>query len=257
VSGGSFELNGILESTKYRSNPSLSKPNLPGVLSYGSNQALSPLYNTSGLVGYWNFDEGSGTIAKDTSGNGNNGTLPSSFWTNGKIGNALLNSTAGTYASITQKSILNPVPVGLSVGAWVNMTNFSSTWQTIIEGSGNLNFGTGYYLGFDPSGNLGLRVGDGYYRIVSVSSSTMPLNNWTHIFGTINSSTINLYINGTLANSLPSNLISVSYEAYPIAIGTLSYGLGSYRLSGSIDDVRVYNRALSASEISALYNATK
>ncbi len=77
IPGGSYELNGIIESNKYKARTP-DKEAFPGVIAKGTNLTLSPLYNTQGLVGYWNFDEGSGTVAYDTSGNNNHGTLMNS-----------------------------------------------------------------------------------------------------------------------------------------------------------------------------------
>src|SRR4030042_5775961 len=85
--GGSWELNGFLESGKYR-NSSASNQYLPGIVKIGTDLNLSPIANTTGLVGYWKFDEGSGTTATDSSGNGNTGAWngTGSRWATGKVG---------------------------------------------------------------------------------------------------------------------------------------------------------------------------
>ncbi len=89
VMGGSWEVNGILESDKYRSDISVIKENLPGVIAKGTNLTLSPIYNNSGLVGYWTFEEGTGTSTQDKSGNGNNAIFygGSSYSSTEKVGN--------------------------------------------------------------------------------------------------------------------------------------------------------------------------
>ena len=93
--GKTYEVTALMESRKYRSqfstNPSLTL--YPGVDALGSNLALSGLWNPSGLAGYWNFEEGSGSSTLDQSGDGNNGTwvgTPSgnngTYYTAGKVG---------------------------------------------------------------------------------------------------------------------------------------------------------------------------
>jgi hypothetical protein len=153
----SFELNGILESTKYRSNAALSKPNLPGVLSYGSNQALFPLYTTSGLVGYWNFDEVTGTIAYDKSGNGNNGTLLNGpTWTSGKVGGGLVFNNLNSYVSVLSASSLKYSGGDFTVSVWKNGTEtdqvsvISKPWN----GSGQYN----YRIFCNGNGNVGVSL---------------------------------------------------------------------------------------------------
>jgi hypothetical protein len=153
VTGGSFELNGVLESTKYRSNTSLSKPNLPGVLSYGSNQALSPLYNTSGLVGYWPFDEGTGTIAYDKSGNNNNGTLLNGpTWTSGKVGGALSFDGVNDYVNVGTSTILKNITSSITMSTWAMLTS-----QTIVGtfiSKGNYDAGRPGYVLYPLGGGV-------------------------------------------------------------------------------------------------------
>jgi prepilin-type N-terminal cleavage/methylation domain-containing protein len=84
-SGGSWELTATPESYKIRSDSSKTD-SLTGAIVKGSNLSLSALYNPNGLAGYWKFDEGSGTTAADSSGNGNGGTATNTTWVNGEKG---------------------------------------------------------------------------------------------------------------------------------------------------------------------------
>jgi len=266
VSGGSFELNGILESSKYRSNTSLSKPNFPGVLSYGSNQALSPLYNTSGLVGYWNFDEGSGTIANDKSGNGNNGTLLNGpTWTSGKIGGGLALNNLNSYVSVPSTSSLEYSGGDFTVSVWENETEadqanvVSKPWN----GGGQYN----YRIFCDGNGNVGVSLSGA--TSWSTSWIFVEKNQWHNIVFSIvgASSTVNFYVDGVLrytgTHSISSWVPPSGDSSVPLSLGTYYpygsswVGNASFTFGGLIDDVRIYNRALSASEVQALYNATK
>jgi hypothetical protein len=253
VSGGSFELNGILESTKYRSNPSLSKPNLPGVLSYGSNQALSPLYNTSGLVGYWNFDNN----VSDQSGNNNNGTwygTSTTRYVGGKVG-----SGAGTfngtndYVNAGGTSTFNFGSRDFSISLWAKQDAAKGPGGMVSKGLYYTSPGPGYSLEVISSPRWPwFRLWDG-----SVGSDRAfvyaETYGWTHMVGVRHNGMLETYTNGlpmlqqTFAGGSLNNDYALTIGVAPVITSYL----------GSIDDVRVYNRALSASEISALYNATK
>ena len=257
VSGGSFELNGILESSKYRNNTALSKPNLPGVLSYGSNQSLSPLYNTSGLVGYWPFDEGSGTIAYDKSGNNNNGTLINGpTWTGGKVAGGLNFNGSGNYIDIPNSSSLN-FSSGFSAGAWIQGGNYSP-WDPFL-GKESWNAGLGFVLLVgDSAGGITYYGGTGAGSMAAISfAGAAPPGVWTHVFFTNSSGSAKMYINSILVASGSIPITNAPNDLLVAARHTNDGGAASDWYGGKVDDVRVYNRALSASEVQALYNATK
>ena len=99
----------------------------------------------SGLVGYWNFDEGSGSIAHDSSGSGYNGTV-NAAWTTGKINSAL--SFNGATNGVVTPNI--PLANAFSVSAWVNPAVTSqSAYVRIVE----TQYNGGLYLGVDGSGS--------------------------------------------------------------------------------------------------------
>ena len=260
VSGGSFELNGILESTKYRSNTSLSKPNFPGVLSYGSNQALSPLYNTLGLVGYWPFDEGTGTIAYDKSGNGNNGTLAAGvLWKNGSDCRTgmCVDFIPGSLITVNNTSSIN-LPSALTITGWFypistpagdTATMIFSKWASTSDANYVWYWYTHVSWCPDCNGILG-NVGGTWGGITNYGN--LPIGQWYDFALTYSSTTgANLYINAVLTRQ----------DAYRGSLGTnsanLIIGADGGGFEHRFDDLRLYNRALSASEIRALYNATK
>src|SRR5690606_18753071 len=157
IPGGSFELNGIMESAKKRADTSLHKKNLPGVIAKGNDLALNPLYNTQGLVGYWTFDEGSGTTANDSSGNNNTGTLTNGpTWQSGtscKVGGCLSFDGSNDNVVITNQAYINDlgkVDVSYSISFWVNSassgTSISEKWigipypWAIRYNTSNINF---------------------------------------------------------------------------------------------------------------------
>ena len=253
VTGGSYELNGILESSKYRNNTALTKLNLPGVLSYGSNQSLSPLYNTSGLVGYWNFDNN----VLDQSGNNNNGVwygTSTTRYVGGKVG-----SGAGTfngsndYVDVGGVSTFNPGSGDVSLGFWINMADTSRIH--IIFGKRLASYG---YLSYVlTSGGNTLQICNG--SCSSYGSVNVMAGQWQQIFIVFSRTTNKAlsYMNGALGYWSDISAKTGTLDSS----GSLQFGRdpsdGTNVWSGSIDDARVYNRALSASEIQALYNATK
>jgi hypothetical protein len=224
--------------------------------------------NSSGLMGYWNFDEGSGSTVKDLSGKGNDGVWggtqagSNGYYTAGKIGNyaGYLNGSSN-YVSISS----HPVPHGgsawpnFSVSGWVNIPTSSDciVFADLLTSSGDNQTTGNFVLRIEASTNLlhgFVFTGNNTTPVAFNSSSPVPLNQWTHVamVSQKRAANITLYVNG-VGSSVTSS------QSYSAASRNLTY-IGSDELSffrGSIDDVRLYNRALSAAEIQAIYNAQK
>lgn len=210
--------------------------------------AVTP--QTSGLVAQWKFDEGSGTTATDSVG-GNDGTLAAgATWATGRIINAVsLNGTGGSYVFLPAGivSTLND----FSITAWVFL-NSSSAWQRVFD----FGSGSGSYM------FLTANTGGGQIRFSMLNNGTgndlngtaPSLNAWHHLVVTLSGSTGTLYIDGVAVGT------NSSVTLKPSALGstTQNYiGKSQYDdpiLNGRVDDFRIYNRALSAAEISALAN---
>ncbi len=264
VSGGSFILTAIPESQKQKtalsSSPNIS--NYPGVIAMGNNLSLSPLYNPSGLVGYWNFDDGAGTVAKDSSGNGNNGTLMNSpAWqtaSNCKVAGCL-------YFNGTNNSVRVSTAASLQMGTSSMTVNFlinSASWADfrVILGAPSVGGSTGYgigqhsnplYTNYDVYGSTG-----GVQAFTTANLITANRwNNVTVVFS-LSDNVIKTYKDGiqmdSRAISAPGNVQNANQYIF---IG--SYLGASQFFQGYLDDFRVYNRALSVAEILALYNATR
>jgi len=224
----------------------------------------------SGLVGYWSFDEGTGTIAYDLSGYGNNGTLYSSTticsnppssgcptWTTGKIGKALIFDGSDDWVRVSNSPSLD-INKNISVFAWVNRSRIVD-WERVL--------GKYYWSGSD-TGSWELDLGQGYLRCIFNINGTwisanapVSTNNatstWYFVGCVYDGAKLYNYVNGTLqATSVASGNITTT--TYPLAIGTTSNGTSIQNvIQGIIDEVRIYNRALSDSEIKTLYEATK
>ncbi|MFA6494950.1 MAG: LamG-like jellyroll fold domain-containing protein [Candidatus Paceibacterota bacterium] len=195
----------------------------------------------AGLIGYWKFDEATGTIAYDSSGSGNSGTFYGSptriASTTCEAGSCL------SFDGVGQRVNLGSVQTGTSttVSAWIKTT--TSFQRPVFS-----NRGSGLYFGVS-SGRFFIYDNTATPSPGMSSAIAVNDNNWHHIAWTSNGSVSLMYVDGVLnvtQNQSRASDTGVAYIAYDAP--------NNEYFPGSVDDVRVYNRALSASEISSLYN---
>jgi glucose/arabinose dehydrogenase len=199
-----------------------------------------------GLVAAYSFNEGTGTSVNDASGRANTGSIGSAAWTiAGKNGGAL--SFNGTDALVTVPASPSlDLTTGMTLEAWVDPTAAGGVWRTVVfkERPGGM-----LYSLYANNGAANLPVGQLFLANAeqdAVGGATLPLNTWTHLAATYDGSNLRLYVNGSLATSfLVSGTLAATTD--PLRIGGNAIW-GEY-FSGLIDDVRIYNRALSPSEI--------
>ncbi len=223
-------------------------PVLNHVYETGPKLGLQPLdYGDTSLVGYWTFDEGSGSTVYDYSGTNATGSLQNSpTWTTGKVGNAIsFASSSSQYIKIPRF----PAEGVTTWTAWIYPTSFANSPDIMSEQCAGAN---GYFMQIKSNGSLEF----GYQCLQSGAlvgpGGSLTLNTWNHVAATINGSAVNLYINGVLNYSSTISATATN-AAQELDIGGKNDGY----FNGYMDDVRIYNRALSASEVSALYNSTK
>src|SRR5271166_3623499 len=207
---------------------------------------------TSGLVAAYNFDAGSGNTLTDVSGNGNNGTISNANWTTtGKYGGALsFTGNTNSLVTVPSSSSLN-LTTGMTLEAWVDPTSLSSPdqgWSSAISKEHeNSSTDISYALyaaegtGAPPAGHI--LVGSTDYG--TVGGSALPLNTWTFLSATYNGSTLTTYVNGTPVGST-SITGSIYTTSDPLRIGG---DWDSEMFTGLIDNVRIYNTALTQSQI--------
>src|SRR3989344_4461946 len=212
---------------------------------------------TSGLVGHWKFDEISGTTAADSSGNNNTGTLTNGpTWATGKINNALSFDGTDDYINLGNMNVSGS---GITIAAWVKADTFSSSIDTrFISKANSTNEQSHYWmLGQTNSGGDKLRFrlkAGGSTQTLIASSGDLPINTWFHAIATYDGSTMRLYKDGIEVGSVAkSGTIDID-ATVPANIGRNPDG--SNHTDGAMDDVRIYNRALTASDIQALYAYT-
>lgn len=208
----------------------------------------------SGLVAHYPFNGN----ANDESENGNDGTINNATLTNDRFGNAdKAYSFNGTSSYINIPYNINLSPTEGTVCAWVKTSVTGSGLQQDI-------FGQPYgmpQLVIDPSGKAAISWRSATFNFPGVSSSVYVDNSdWHFLTGVYNSTSFKIYVDGVLDNSSTTTESQYSCDA-PFQIGGFNNpafcGGGAYSgqfMNGVIDDISIYNRALSEAEILALYN---
>jgi glucose/arabinose dehydrogenase/fibronectin type 3 domain-containing protein len=248
-SGTSFSNTGLTASTTYRYRVRAvdAAGNLSSYSSIASATTPATPPPPTGLVGAWAFNESAGTTAADSSGSGNPGTLVSgATWsTQGRYGGALsFNGTNGLVRVADSASL--DLTSAMTLSAWIRPAATQSGWRTIMQKQSDawfLNAGSGAGA-LRPAG--GGTFGGSTPYIAGPTAS--PVGAWTHVALTYDGTTLRLFVNGTQVTTRATTGV-IQTTASPLWIGG-NQPYGEY-FNGLIDEVRVYNRALTATEISA------
>jgi len=208
----------------------------------------------SALVGLWLFDDGSGTVVKDSSGKGNDGKASSDFtWDNGKFGKAIISPVAVASTIVVPKSTsLDTVTKAMTIAAWFRVDTASDAGirrpnAFLLEDQSatepvpdSFSFRMWTSKGLSP----------GVYGKTKLVQKT-----WNHVAGTYDGKLMKLYINGVeekdvTDSAVPGNKITGEWSG---DVGTpadaLQLKFASEAYIGGIDEIMLFNRALSASEI--------
>jgi len=225
---------------------------------------IMPRNMPMGLVGWWQFDEATsgtcpGASIVDSSGNGNTGTCISSpTWTTGAIAsdpiNGAMNFNGVNTRVDTAAGALNITGSVISISAWIYPTSFGGSSKGRIVDNENSTT-NGYIFDIDNanwSGSLDFGI-LGSTAMCGTGSGKISLNTWSHVAIVYNNG-CTFYINGTVSTLAQQQTGSITSSSLALSIGGRSAD-NTRNFQGAIDDVRIYNRALSASEISQLYNA--
>jgi len=210
----------------------------------------------AGLVGSYSFEAGTGNIVTDTSGRSNHGILinpRSDTWSTGHSGGGLFLPGVIGEGTATYVDLGNPADFQLNNAftftAWVYSTVPDS--DAPILAKEDLKFGTSYwfgvfYNGFGTLGGLGWELDR---RSVPVTN----WNQWNHLAATWDGTTLRQYLNGALVDSVPySGTLAVTTS--PLTIG-INSEYWTTAFTGRLDDIKIYNHALSAAEVSRLAGA--
>jgi VCBS repeat-containing protein len=197
----------------------------------------------SGLVAAYSFNENSGPSVTDRSGFGHTGTISGATWNaQGKYGAALSFDGVNDWVTINDTAALD-LTTGMTVEAWV-LPSTVSGWRTVLlkERTGGLSYGL--YTSGDGTRPSGYVAAPSDINVIGATS--LSTTSWTHVAMTYDGVTLRLFVNGSQVTSRAlSTPITTSTGALRIGGNSV---WGEY-FQGRIDDVRIYNRALTATEI--------
>ena len=211
------------------------------------------VHNALGVdaVGVWDFDEGSGTVARDGSGLGNDGTITGATYdcTNTPYhevgqgeGKCALTFDGNDYVKVFDSSTVSPTN-SITISSWVYTTDNFGGW-TIVGKNGS------YQNQLEEFNKIQNSIYNCAGWTEKTTDSVLTPGTWNHVAITYDGSTQNTYANGKLVGtwSLPG---SICDSSDPLYIG--SWVGGGEFFNGKIDDVRIYTTALTLGQIQKLY----
>ncbi|NUM37316.1 MAG: LamG domain-containing protein [Candidatus Brocadiae bacterium] len=200
------------------------------------------------LVGYYNFNQSSGSTLPDLSTMNNNGTLVNmpNNWAAGQsgYGNALNFNNANQYVSIGNNSSL-AITDAITVSAWIKMDFVQHAHIRIVE----KHYTSSWYFGTGANGGNSLSVYINNASRIDTGGSVFSLNQWTHVAFTYDRQYARIYVNG-VQQGAGAYTGAIGLDANDVWIGNWK-GL-SHNFNGMIDEVTIWNEALNASQISQL-----
>jgi hypothetical protein len=221
----------------------------------------SPALAATGPVGVWQLDEGHGTTVADSSGNGNNGVLSGgASWVDGVFGPGLAFDGHSGQIKVNDNAALEPAKT-LTVSAWVKNDGTPGTYRYIVAKGGNGCIAASYGLYSGPSGGLEFYAAQQHGTVYARSPDAGQRvwdGKWHLAVGTYDGSTIRLYVDGVQVGSgtsWPGTLEYLLPNSNDFYIGNYP-SCAPHWFLGSIDDVSVWSRTLSASEVKALLPAS-
>jgi len=222
------------------------------------NQNFTLLVGTppSGLTGYWALNDNTGTQAIDSSGNNNTGTLTNGpTWTTGKIGQSVNFDGSNDFITTTNTTSWdNLFASGVSISAWVKYPNFSTYQRTVtIENNAN----TDYDIWMQAqSSSAVMQCGFGGGSKYKNGTTVLQANTWYHVVCVTDYTNggTKIYVNSTDDGGTVNATPTYVADKGSLDIGRLRSGSASSYGSGTYDDVRIYNRALTGAEILQLYS---
>ncbi len=222
-------------------------------------------------IGYWKFNEGTGTVAYDISGNGHNGSLQSATWVSGKYGNAVwVSHSNNSYISVTGSNDFSLSPSGsFTIEAWVNASNDYVGTLAPYQGLGLYGMIVGHPTSSSNTWSL-ISDGNGFdFRIGGPAKHIYVTGDhhdkWVHIAVVYDANTelLRMYVNG-VPGELKENGVPTGSTTWQMPntlvmtrAGNLQFGraenLNQHHFYGAIDEVRITNGVLNTNQFLAGY----
>jgi hypothetical protein len=218
--------------------------------------STAPAFASSGPAGHWTLNEGRGTTVADSSGHGNDGVLSGgATWATGHSGTAL--SFDGSTGQVRVPNSASLEPATVTVSAWVKQDGSPGSFRYIVAKGATGCIAASYGLYTGPDGGLQFYVsqarGTTYARSPDAGTGVWD-GGWHDVVGSYDGSTIRLYVDGVQigsGTSYPGALEYLLHDSNDLFIGNYP-GCADHEFLGTIDNVVVWNRALSPSDIAAL-----
>jgi hypothetical protein len=205
-----------------------------------------------GLVGQWLLDEGNGTTIADSSGYAHHGSLLNGpTWVNGHLGGKAVNfDGSDDYATNIESSALR-LTGDMTLAFWMKKNSEPSNWCRLVGKGDNLNRNYGIWADYQ----LGLLMFQQYkpdtgWYVNLYSASGTSTGAWYHVAAVVKGTNVYFYLNGLFSSSTTRSG-SPPTSADPV---TFAYSGYLNHFDGALDDIRIYNRALSSPEMAALAN---
>ena len=237
-------------------NRALTTAEIAAIYNAGTAGKCKPIATTApGNQVLWLTGDGD---AQDSSGNGNNGTNGNIFdgvgFVVGKVGQAFRFDGVNSI-NVADSPSLRPM-TAVTMEAWVNSDPSTNAAFFLFKGNVGSSGGQPYSMFVQPIANdnpaIGARIGNDSTYDTLFSNSKISFNTYNHVAVTYNGTTIKMYLNGVLDASKTTNIGTLAQtNTDPLLVGNGAIN----RFLGSVDEVSIYNRALTADEIASTYNA--
>jgi hypothetical protein len=258
VTGHNVSITGLTNNTLYHYR--VKSGDAENNLNISEDHTFTTLQSISSNAGLWHFDENAGINTSDSSGNNNHGAIKGAAWVGGKIGPALQFDGASGYVEVLKSASLDNITDEITIMAWVKTP--PGTRGTVIE----------RWL-YDPTPDRAYVVtieADGSIQFLLSANGSLPPagagilttagkvspDTWTHIAVTSNGTTMKAYINGSEDPGTASSPAGGIYKsAANLHVGAWQWGSTNRNdyFNGTIDEVKIYSRALGANEINTDY----
>ena len=205
------------------------------------------------LVGWWRFDETSGTVAADSSGNGNDATLYGGpQWVTGTLGGAVQIDGGDDYLEAAPSESLNVTGSAITLTAWVYFDDVSVV-QIILAKVFNNTIHTSPYFSYglhilsNGRGRCWLSLKSNAESFAMAPTGTVTAQRWHHMAGVYDGAQIRLYLDGQIVATTNA---TGDLNAYPDTIYRMGNNGGlTEPMGGMLDDIRIYKRTLSEAEL--------